>query len=69
MLRAIETALAGYADRAREISRVAARITKPDQDPVATTVDLIANQHAAEANLVVAQVADDAERSLLHVIA
>jgi hypothetical protein len=69
MLRAIETALAGYADRAREISRVAARTAKPDQDPVATTVDLIANQHAAEANLVVAQVADDVERSLLHVIA
>jgi hypothetical protein len=69
MLRAIETALAGYADRAQAISRVAARITQPDQDQVSNTVDLIANQHVAEASLVVARVADDVTRSLMHVIA
>lgn len=69
MLRAIETALAGYADRTQAIARVAARTTQPDQDPVATVADLIANQRAAEANLVVARVADEATRSLMHVIA
>lgn len=69
MLRAIETALAGYADRAREISRVAARVSKPDQDQVTNTVDLIVNQHAAEASLQVARAADEATESLLHVIA
>jgi flagellar basal body rod protein FlgC len=69
MLRAIETALAGYADRAREISRVAARVSKPDQDQVTNMVDLMANQHAAEAALQVARVADEATQSLLHVIA
>jgi hypothetical protein len=69
MLRAIETALAGYADRAQAISRVAARITQPDQDQVSNMVDLMANQHAAEASLVVARVADDVTRSLMHVIA
>jgi hypothetical protein len=69
MLRAIESALAGYADRAREISRLADRITKPDQDQVANMVGLMANQHAAEASLVVAQVADETTASLIHVIA
>jgi hypothetical protein len=69
MVRAIETALAGYADRAREISRVAARVNKPDQDQVTNMVDLMANQHAAEAALQVARVADEATESLIHVIA
>jgi hypothetical protein len=48
---------------------VAARITQPDQDQVSNMVDLMANQHAAEASLVVARVADDVTRSLMHVIA
>jgi len=69
MLRAIETAFAGYADRAREVSRVATRIAKPDQDQVTNMVGLMVNQRAAEASLVVAQVADEATQSLIHVVA
>ncbi len=69
MLRAVETALAGYADRARDISRVAAKIAAPDQDQVSNMVDLMANQRAAEAALQVARVADEAAQSLIHVIA
>ncbi len=69
MLRAIETALAGYAERSRDIARVGDRIARRDGDDVGNTVELIANQHAAEANLVVARVADEAEQALIHVIA
>lgn len=69
MLRAIESALAGYADRSRDISRVAARISAPDQDQVTNMVDLMVNQHAAEAALQVARVADETTESLIHVIA
>jgi hypothetical protein len=69
MLRAIESALGGYADRAREISRLAERITSPDQDQTANFVGLMVNQRAAEASLVVAQVADQTTTSLIHVIA
>jgi hypothetical protein len=69
MLRAIESAFAGYADRAREISRLAEQITRPDQDPTAATVGLMVNQRAAEASLVVAQVADETTQSLIHVVA
>lgn len=69
MLRAVETALAGYADRAREVSRVAAKISQPDQDQVRPMVDLMSNQRAAEACLVAARVADETSESLIHVIA
>ncbi len=69
MLRAIETAYAGYADRSREISRLADRIAQADQDRTANMVGLMLNQHAAEADLVVAKVADETTQSLIHVIA
>ncbi len=69
MLRAIETAYAGYADRSREISRLADRIAQADQDQTANMVGLMLNQHAAEADLVVAKVADETTQSLIHVIA
>lgn len=69
MLRAVETALAGYSDRARDISRVATKISAPDQDQVTNMVDLMVNQRAAEAALQVARVADEAAQSLIHVIA
>jgi hypothetical protein len=69
MLQAIDSALAGYTDRTRDISRLAERITQPDQDQAANMVGLMVNQRAAEANLVVAQVSDEVTRSLIHVIA
>ncbi len=69
MLRAIESALAGYADRSRDISRVAREVAKPDRLEPRDMVDLIANQRAAEACLVAAKVADESSQSLMHVIA
>jgi len=69
MLRAIESALAGYADRARDVSRVAREVAKPDRLDARDMVDLIADQRGAQACLVVATVADDATQSLMHVIA
>jgi hypothetical protein len=69
MLRAIESAMSGYVDHAREISRLAVRTASSDQDQVGNVVGLMVNQHAAEASLVVAKVADETARSLLHVIA
>ncbi len=69
MLRAIESALAGYVDRSHDISRVAREIAKPDRLEARDMVDLIANQRAAEACLVVAKVADESTQSLMHVIA
>jgi hypothetical protein len=69
MLRAIETAYAGYAERSREISRLADRIAGGDQAETANMVGLMVNQHAAEADLVVAKVADETSQSLIHVIA
>ncbi len=69
MLRAIESALAGYADRSREISRVASEVAKPDRLEARDVVDLMSNQRAAEACLVAARVADESTESLMHVIA
>lgn len=69
MLRAIETAMAGYADRSADLARAAGRIAKQDADPVDDMVGLMVNQHAAEADLAVARVADDATETLIHVIA
>jgi hypothetical protein len=69
MIRAIESALAGYADRARDISRLARDMARPDRIDARDMVGLMANQRAAEACLVVAQVADETTQSLLHVIA
>jgi hypothetical protein len=69
MLRAVETAYAAYADRSRDISRLAAKMSRPDQDPISSTVGLMANQHAAEADLMVAKVADETTQSLIHVVA
>ena len=69
MIRAIESALAGYADRTRDISRLAQKLAKPDGTDARTMAGLIANQRAAEASLVTLQVADQTTASLLHVIA
>ncbi len=69
MLRATENALAGYAQHAHAIGRVAERVRSADSDPIDSTVALIANQHGAEADLAVAKVADDMTASLIHVIA
>ena len=69
MIRAIETALAGYTDRTRDLSQLATKLAKPDGADARTMVGLMADQRAAEANLVTLQVADQTTESLLHVIA
>lgn len=69
MLRAIESALAGYADRARDITRLAQEMARPDRADARTIVGLMANQRAAEADLAVARVADECMESLIHVVA
>ncbi len=69
MIRAIESALAGYTDRTRDISQLAQRLAKPDGADARTMVGLMTNQRAAEANLVTLHVADQTTESLLHVIA
>jgi hypothetical protein len=69
MLRAIETALAGYADRGRDIARLAQAIAVPDKVDARRMADLMVNQRAAEVDLVVARVADECTESLIHVVA
>jgi hypothetical protein len=69
MIRAIESALAGYADRAHDISRLAHDMARPDRVDARDMIGLVVDQRAAEACLVVAQVADETAQSLLHVIA
>jgi hypothetical protein len=69
MIRAIETALAGYADRSRDILRLAEKIAKPDGADARSMVGLMANQRAAEAVLAVAHVADETTEALVHIIA
>jgi hypothetical protein len=69
MIRATETALAGYAHRAQEISRLAQKMAQPDRAEARDMVGLMVNQRAAEASLVVAHVADETTEALVHVIA
>jgi hypothetical protein len=71
MIQALATALAGYADRSDDIGRFAERIrSQPLSENLAgDMVGLMVSQRAAEANLVVARVADETGQSLIHVIA
>ena len=71
MIQALNTALAGYSARRADIVRVAIRIrdSRTDETMVRDMVGLMVNQRAAEANLVVARVAQQTGDSLIHVIA
>ena len=69
MLRAIETALAGYADRGRDIARLAQTMAVPDRADARAMAQLMVNQRAAEADLAIARVADECTESLIHVVA
>ncbi len=71
MIQALGTALAGYAARGDDIERLADRLRgqRSDENLTADMVAIMANQRAAEANLVVARVADETSRSLIHVVA
>jgi hypothetical protein len=71
MIRALETSLAGYEARTADFARRAQRLSNASSDAQLTrdTVGVIVDQHAAEANLVVARTAIDTEESLIHVIA
>lgn len=70
-ISALRTALAGYTARTEAFAKIAERVArKPaDTDTVKDTVDMIANQHAAEANLTVARVAETMDEAAIHVIA
>jgi len=69
MLRAIQTAVAGYSERTADIARLADRVAKQSQDVTGNMVGLIANQRAAEADLAVVRVADETTQTLIHIIA
>ena len=71
MIRALEIALAGYSARSKDVAQSAARICNQpaDEDVTRDLVNVMVSQRAAEANLTVAHVADEASASLMHVIA
>jgi hypothetical protein len=71
MIQALGTALAGYAARSDDVGRFAERIRNQalDGNLAADMVGLMVSQRAAEANLVVARVADETNQSIIHVIA
>jgi len=71
MIRVLESALGGYAARGADIARLAEKIRTQTtgEDLAANLVGIMVNQRAAEANLVVARVANETGESLLHVIA
>ncbi len=71
MIQALNIALAGYAARTDDIGRFAERIrSQPLGENLAgDMVGVMISQRAAEANLVVARVADETGQSLIHVIA
>jgi hypothetical protein len=70
-MQALATALAGYSARCEDISRSAERIRNQaaGADVTGDLVSVMVSQRAAEANLVVAHVADETSASLIHVIA
>jgi hypothetical protein len=71
MIRALETALAGYGARSDAIARSAGKISSQPAniDETRELVSIMVNQRAAEANLAVAHVAEDTSATLMHVIA
>ena len=71
MIQALNTALAGYSARGDAISRLAGRIRnqQSNENLPGDMVGLTVNQRAAEANLLVARVAEKTSESLIHVIA
>ncbi len=71
MVQALARALAGYATRSADVVAVADRVARasPEEDLPRDMVSLTVDSHLAEANLVVARVADDMADSLVHVIA
>lgn len=71
MIRALETALEGYATRSDDLTRLAERIRRqPTGDNLGSDmVGVFVNQRVAEANLAVARTADEVAGQLMHVIA
>jgi hypothetical protein len=71
MMRAMETAIGGFVSRSEAIDRLAVKVRDQAEGDgmAANLVGLIVNQHAAEANLVVARVAEQTTDSLIHIIA
>jgi len=71
MIQALNAALAGYSARSDDIARLADRIRsqRSGENLAGDMVGVMVNQRAAEANLVVARVADAMGESLVHVIA
>lgn len=67
----LAAALAGYTARTEDVGRIADRIrSQPLNGNLAgDMVGLMVSQRAAEANLIVAHVADETGQSLIHVIA
>jgi hypothetical protein len=71
MIRALETALAGYSARGDAVARSAGKMSSQsaNNDETRELVSVMVNQRAAEANLAVARVAEDTGETLMHVIA
>ena len=71
MIQALNTALAGFSVRSDNLVRLAERIRsqRSGENLAGDMVGVMVNQRAAEANLVVARVADAMGESLIHVIA
>ena len=71
MIQALNTALAGYSVHSDNLVRLADRISsqRSGENLAGDMVGMMVNQRAAEANLVVARVADALGESLIHVIA
>jgi hypothetical protein len=71
MIRALDTALAGFAARSNDFAHWAERIRRqPVGDNLGNDmVGVMVNQRAAEANLAVARTADEVVGQLMHVIA
>jgi hypothetical protein len=71
MIRALETALAGYGARSDDVARSAGKMSSQPShtDETRELVSVMVNQRAAEANLAVARVAEDTGETLMHVIA
>jgi hypothetical protein len=71
MIRALETALAGYSAHSEAVARSAEKMSNQptDTDVTKELVNVMVNQRAAEANLAVARVAEDTGETLMHVIA
>jgi flagellar basal body rod protein FlgC len=71
MIRALETALAGYGACSDAVARSAGKMSSQSAniDETKELVSVMVNQRAAEANLAVARVAEDTGETLMHVIA